>query len=219
MTGFIKRRVVPLLPVVLLVALTSVGLANALQSEGDEGPDLGPQPADYDGDVTSYLVGAAEYRAAPNVPITTDENGETVLEFAVTGCAEGSPITIELVPRMLPEDEAAANEALAEDDPAKVAQEPVPLVEEDEALADGSTYELTLPANVPLGFTRIRTTCVDADGNELISDTVIDLVDPVEFEAAQADAEEPEELSTTIDGKPAAAPVEAATPEPTEAEG
>jgi hypothetical protein len=218
-TGFLKRRVVPFLPIVLLLALTSVGLANALQSEEEEGPDLGPQLADYNDDVTSYLVGAAEYRAAPNVPISTDEDGDTVLEFAVTGCAEGSPITIELVPRLLPEAEAEANEALADDDPAKVAQEPVPVVEEAEALADGSAYEITIPKNFPLGFTRIRTTCVDADGNELISDTVIDLVLKADFDAAQEGAEEPEELSTTIEGKPVTAPVEPAADATEEADG
>jgi hypothetical protein len=204
-TGFLKRRVVPFLPIVLLLALTSVGLANALQSEEEEGPDLGPQLADYNDDVTGYLVGAAEYRTAPDVAVSTD--GEpTVVQFTVTGCAEGSSIKISFVPRILPAEEAAANAALADDDPTKLAQEPIVLVEEAEALADGSAYELTMPQNVPLGFARLRVECVDADGNEVTSDTVLNIVEQEAFEAEQADAEEPEELVTEITAKPAVAP-------------
>jgi LPXTG-motif cell wall-anchored protein len=203
--SFVKRGVIPLLPVVLLLGLTSAGLANAFQADDEEGPDLGPQPADYGGDLTSYLVGAAEYRAAAKVAATTVD-GESALTFAAAGCTEGSPITISFVPRLLAGDEAAANDTLADDDPAKLVQEPVVAVEEAEALAEGSTYDLTVPANLPLGFTRIRVDCLGADGEELTSDTVIDLVDPVVFAEEQASAEEPVELATTIEGKPAAVP-------------
>jgi LPXTG-motif cell wall-anchored protein len=202
--GFVKRRIVPVLPVLLLVGLTSAGLANAFQADGEEGPDLGPQPADYGGDVTSYLVGAAEYRAAAKVAASGDS--PTVLQFTVTGCAEGAPVAIAAVPRVLAGDELAANDALADDDATKLAQEAVVLVDEAEALADGSAYELTMPSNLPLGFARLRVSCQDASGAELTSDTVIDIVDPVAFEAAQAEADEPLELATAIDGKAVAAP-------------
>jgi hypothetical protein len=192
----LKRRLLAVLPVILLVSVTGFGIANALQSDAPA-EDRGPQPGDFlddegNPDIAGYLVAGSLFQTAPAV--ATDDD----ITFRVFDCAEGSPITISIVPRLLPEDVAAANAALADDDPAKLAQEPVIVVEEDEALASGSEYEFTVPAEVPLGFARIRVLCTGPEG-ELEADTIINIVEPEEFEAEQADAEEPREIVTTVD--------------------
>lgn len=194
----LQKRVVPILPIALLMALVTVGIVTTI---GASAQDNGPQPADFvdaDGnqDLVGYLTADAAYELAPAVPA-----GEP-MQFRVLGCTEGEPLTISVVPRVLSESAAAANDALAEDDPEKLATEPVVVLEEAAALADGSSYEITIPDNVPKGFARIRVLCTGADGNELEWDTIIDLVDRAEFEAAQealSEDEEPEELVTTVD--------------------
>lgn len=191
------RRLAPFVPVLLLIGLAAVGIANALQD--DEEPDFGPQPGDYptaDGgsDIAGYLVAAGKFREAPAIPF--DEE----LEFRVFGCTEGEPITIEIVPRFLRPEEEEAQEDLEDDE--KLLTEPEVVVEEDEALAEPGTYDVTIPLTIPRGFVRLRVTCTGADGAEAVWDTVLDVWDAEEFEAAQEelDEDEREELVTTIDG-------------------
>ena len=196
MITILPRRLVPIVPVAILLALVGVGIATTL---GASAEDRGPTADDYldaDGnpDLVGYLVADGQYETAPAVP------ADEPIEFSVTGCVEGEPLAIAAIPRVLVGDAAAANDALADDDPEKLTQEPVPLVEEEAALADGSAYELTIPRSVPLGFSRLRVTCGDLEW-----DTIIDLVDREEFEAAQeelGDDEEPEELVTALDSAP-----------------
>ncbi|MDH3754442.1 MAG: hypothetical protein OEU32_11285 [Acidimicrobiia bacterium] len=196
----LKPRMIPLLPIVLLISLAGFGIANALQDTGDE-IDLGPQPGDFIGadgepDLTGYLIASGLFPLAPNVPA-----GEPI-EFRVFGCAEGEPITISIVPRILRADEQTANDALADDDASKLAEEPVPVVELDEALADGTAYAFEIPTNIPPGFARLRVSCTGIGGDAIEWDTMIDVVDRGEFEAAQenlGDDEDPEELTVTID--------------------
>lgn len=202
MTKILRHRILPILPIALLVALVSVGIVSTL---GASAEDPGPQPADFnfdDGspDLVGYLLADAAYNTAPNVPINE------ALDFRALGCTEGSAISVSVVPRVLHEEgEADANDALDDDDPDKLATEPILLVEEGAALAEGSSYEITIPENVPLGFARVRVACTDADGNEVEWDTIVDIVDRAEFEAAQenlGEDEEPAELVTTIDSDP-----------------
>lgn len=196
-------KVLQFFPVLLLLGLVGFGVANALQQDA-ETPDRGPQPQDFldeagEPDITGYLIGNALYAAAPNLDVAEP------FEFRVFGCTEGSPITISFVPRVLVGDEGDANDALADDDETKLIQEPLVVVDEAEALADGSAYEIELPDNVPLGFARLRVNCAGEAGAEIEWDTVIDLVDIEEFNAAQENLdedEEPDELSTTIDSAP-----------------
>ncbi len=194
----ITKRALPLLPVLFLVLLTAIGLANALQSD-DEEVDFGPQATDFRGDdgevdIAGYLIAVGAYDVAPPVPV--DEE----VEFRVFGCAEGEPITISIVPRGLLASEQEANDALAADDTARLLEEPVVLVEEDAALAEPATYVVTVPEQTPNGFARLRVECTGADGEPLETDTVIDVVVRADFEAAQADADEPEEIVTILDG-------------------
>lgn len=193
------RSGVTLLPVLLLVALAATGIASAIQSDdAEETIDLGPQPGDFldaagETDIAGYVVGAAVFREAPAVPI------EEELELRVFGCTEGSPVTVALVPRVLNAPELEAQDAL--DDDAKLLTEPLGLVDEAEALADGSSYTVELPATTPLGFARFRVACEGADG-DLLTDAVVNAVVRADFEAAQenlADDEEPTELVTTVD--------------------
>lgn len=196
----LRNRAIQALPIILLLALTTVGLANALQDDDVE-VDLGPQPGDFldaDGevDIAGYLIAAAAFDSAPAIPA-----GEA-LELRVFGCVEGDPILIEFVPRGLLADEQAANDELADDDEGRFLEENVTLVE-DVALAEPATYEVTAPDGAPVGFARFRVTCTGAEG-EQVTDTTVNLVERDAFEAEQEDAEEPAELVTIIDnGAPA----------------
>ena len=202
MTGASIRRVGAVVPVLILAALAVSGIAAAFQSDDDEAIDYGPQIADFtdaDGvsDVAGYLIADAAFNAAPPVL------GGGPLEVRVFGCAEGSPITIELIPRVLNEDEAAAQADLGDDE--KLLEEPELVVDEAEALADGSAYEIEVPETTPLGFTRLRVTCEGADG-ELVTDTVLNVItqDDVDDETEPVTAVDAGDTPTAIVVPPAA---------------
>lgn len=191
------RRVAPVVPLLLLIGLATGGIASALQADSEE-PDFGPLIEDYTSngttDIAGYLAADARYAQAPAVPF------DETIELRVFGCSEGDPITIEVVPRVLRSDEEAAQGSLADDQ--KLLTEPEVLVEQGEALAEPGTYELTIPATTPQGFTRLRVTCTAAEGEPGVWDTVLQVVDGEEFAAAQEalDEAEREELVTTLDG-------------------
>lgn len=202
------RTVLTAIPVVILLALAATGIATAIQADDEAEVDLGPQPADFldaegAADITGYLVGDSAFANAPAVPY------EEELALRAFGCAEGEPIVISLVPRVLNADETAAQDELSDDE--KLLTEPLPLVEEEEALADGSEYTAQIPANTPPGFIRFRVECGD-----LGSDTVGNLVDRDTFEAEQEELPEDErqEVVTTLDvgDTPEALPVPGAEP-------
>ncbi len=185
------RTAAAAVPVLLLMALAATGIASAIQTDEADAIDVGPQPGDYldaagESDIAGYLVGTAVFRSAPAIPI-----GEE-LELRVFGCTEGEAIAVDLIPRIL---NAAETEAQAD---AGLLEGPLNLVDEAEALADGSVYALELPATTPVGFVRFRVDCV-GESEQLQNDTVANAVVRADFEAAQEDAEEPAELVTTLD--------------------
>lgn len=194
----LAKRAVQVLPVLLLVALTAVGLASAFQSDEEE-IDYGPQATDFVGDdgvdIASYLVAVSAFSTAPPVPL--DEE----VELRVFGCNEDSALLIEFVPRGLLDFELEANEELDEDDEDRLLDETVELVQEDTALPEPATYELIIPENAPIGFGRFVHTCTDVDGEELQIETVINVVVREDWEEAQEDLDEPQEVVTLLDSE------------------
>lgn len=188
MSGASIRRIGAVVPVLILAALAVSGIAGAFQADDEEAVDLGPQIADYtnadgESDVAGYLIADAAFNAAPPVLL-----GET-LEVRVFGCTEGAPVLVELIPRVLNEAEAAAQADLADDE--KLLEDFEIVIDEAEALADGSSYEVTVPETTPLGFTRLRVTCEGAEG-ELVTDTVLNVI-------TEADVDDETEPVTAVD--------------------
>lgn len=176
MTSF-RKGFVPFLPLLLLLAIATGGIANALQDEEYEVPfDRGPQPGDFkddagETDITGYLIGGANFASAPYVYI------DEPFDFRVFSCDEGSPMAISVIPRVLTADEVEYNENLAEEDLSNAFLTEVTEVWAGDALADGSAYQIEIPRETPLSFSRLHVAC-EADGEELETQTYVDLIRP-----------------------------------------
>lgn len=181
MTSF-RKGFVPFLPLLLLLAIASGGIANALQDEEYDVPfDRGPQPGDYrddagDADITGYLIGGANFASAPYVYI--DER----FDFRIFTCDEGSATAISVIPRALTADEQGYNDGLAEEDQANAFLTEVTEVWAGDALASGSAYQIELPRETPLSFSRLHIAC-EADGEAIETETYVDLIRPEWCEA------------------------------------
>ncbi len=173
-----RKGFVPLLPVLLLIALATGGIANALQDEEYDVPfDRGPQPGDFqdeagEADITGYLIGTSNFASAPYVYI------DEVFDFRIFSCVEGDPLAISIIPRQLTADEAAYNEDLAEEDLDDAFLTETTLLWEGDALASGSAYPVEIPRETPLTFSRIHVACTDDAGDEIETETYVDLIRP-----------------------------------------
>lgn len=176
MTSF-RKGFVPFLPLLLLLAIATAGIANALDDEEFGVPfDRGPQPGDFvdesgEADITGYLIGGANFAAAPHIYI------DEPFDFRVFTCDEGSPTAISIIPRVLTADEQEYNDNLAEADQANAFLTEVTEIWAGDALAGGSAYQIEIPRETPLTFSRLHVAC-EADGEAVETETYVDLIRP-----------------------------------------
>lgn len=181
MTSF-RKGFVPFLPLLLLLAIATGGIANALQDEEYDVPfDRGPQPGDFrddagETDITGYLIGGANFASAPYVYV------DEPFDFRVYACDEGSATAISIIPRVLTADEQEYNDGLDEDAQANAFLTEVTELWAGDALASGSAYQIEIPRETPLSFSRLHVAC-EADGEAVETETYVDLIRPEWCEA------------------------------------
>ncbi len=176
MTSF-RKGFVPFLPLLLLLAIATGGIANALQDDEFDVPfDRGPQPGDFRdetgaADITGYLIGGANFASAPYVYI------DEPFDFRIFTCDEGSGTAVSIIPRALTADEQEYNESLEEDELENAFLTEITELWAGDALASGSAYQIEIPRETPLTFGRIHVAC-EADGEAVETETYVDLIRP-----------------------------------------